>query len=361
MAWNPQGGGQGPWGRGPIGPQPPDIEELIRRGQENFRRMLPKGLGTGRGLSLAAVAVVAIWLASGFYRVEPAERGVELLFGKFWDDATPGLNWFFPAPIGEVLTPNVEQINRVEVGFRSATEQTRFGAPASRDVLEESLMLTGDQNISDIDFVVQWKIRNALEYLFNIRDPDSSVKLLAESAMREVIGQTTLQQALTEGRLLVEQQSKDLLQRILDEYGAGVEITEVKLQKVDPPSPVIDAFNEVQRARQDKERSQNEAEAYRNRIVPTARGEAAKAIQEATAYKEQVVKEAEGEASRFLAVHEGFKANPEVNGQRLYLEAIEEVFKSTSKVIIDSKDGGGVVPYLPLPELRRRSREPVRP
>ena len=147
MAWNPQGGGQGPWGRGPIGPQPPDIEELIRRGQENFRRMLPKGLGTGRGISLAAVAIVAVWLASGFYRVEPAERGVELLFGKFWDDATPGLNWFFPAPIGEVLTPNVAQINRVELGFRGAAERTRFGGPGNRDVVEESLMLTADQNL----------------------------------------------------------------------------------------------------------------------------------------------------------------------------------------------------------------------
>ncbi|MSO53823.1 MAG: FtsH protease activity modulator HflK [Rhodospirillales bacterium] len=361
MAWNPQGGGQGPWGRGPIGPQPPDIEDLIRRGQENFRRMLPKGLGTGRGISLAAVAIVAVWLASGFYRVEPAERGVELLFGKFWDDATPGLNWFFPAPIGQVLTPNVEQINRVELGFRGAAEPTRFGGHGKRDVVEESLMLTADQNISDIDFVVQWKIRNALEYLFNIRDPDASVKVLAESAMREVIGQTTLQQALTEGRLQVEQRTKALLQRILDEYGAGVEITEVKLQKVDPPNPVIDAFNEVQRARQDKERKQNEAEAYRNRVVPQARGEAAKAIQEATAYKEQVVKEAEGEASRFLAVLEGYKTNPEVNAQRLYIEAMEEVLKSTNKVIIDGQSGNGVQPYLPLPELRRRAPEKPRP
>jgi membrane protease subunit HflK len=218
-------------------------------------------------------------------------------------------------------------------------------------------MLTGDQNIIDVDFVVQWRIKNAADYLFNIRNPDATVKLAAESAIREVIGQTTLEDALTVKRGEVEAQTKELLQSILDSYSAGVYIVEIKQQKVDPPSEVIDAFNDVQRAKQDQERSVNEAVAYRNGIVPRAKGEAARMIQEALAYKEKVTKEAEGEAERFLSVYEAYKTGKEVTIERLYIERMQSVLEKSEKIILDNKGGTGVVPYLPLPELNKKNLE----
>jgi len=354
MAWNPQGGGQGPWGRGTPGPQPPDIEELLRRGQDKFKRFMPGGMGTARGLILVLLILAGLWLASGIYKVEAGHKGVVLLFGKHVADTDPGLHWFFPSPIGEVLVPDVESVRRVDIGFRSAGGSLR--GSAVRDVPEESLMLTGDQNIIDLDLAVLWKIKSAGDYVFNIRDPDTTVKVVAESAVREVIGQTPLQDALTVGKELIQNRTRTLLQDILDSYGAGITIENVQLQKVDPPAAVIDAFNEVQRARQDKERKQNEAEAYRNKILPTARGQAAQITQNATAYKEKVTKEAEGEAQRFLAVYDSFKATEDVARQRLYLETMEQVLHGASKVIIDTKSvASGVVPYLPLPEIQKRS------
>jgi membrane protease subunit HflK len=218
-------------------------------------------------------------------------------------------------------------------------------------------MLTGDQNIIDVDFVVQWRIKNAADYLFNIRNPDATVKLAAESAIREVIGQTTLEDALTVKRGEVEAATKELLQSILDSYGAGVYIVEIKQQKVDPPSEVIDAFNDVQRAKQDQERSVNEAVAYRNGIVPRAKGEAARMVQEALAYKEKVTKEAEGEAERFLSVYEAYKTGKEVTTERLYIERMQSVLQNSEKIILDNKGGTGVVPYLPLPELKKKNVE----
>ena len=358
MPWSPQGGGQGPWGRGPTGPQQPDIEEIIRRGQENLRRLWPQGFGGGRGIVLALLAVVASWLASGFYRVQPAEQGVVLMFGKWVQTTQPGLNWFFPAPIGRVFTPNVEEINRVEVGYRSAGENAR--ATQARDIPAESLILTGDQNISDIDFTVFWKIKDAGEFLFNLRNPEVTVKVVAESVMREVVGQTTLQLALTEGRTQIEQRTRELTQRVLDAYGAGISVNQVRLLKVDPPAPVIDSFNEVQRARQDKERKQNEAQAYRNRIIPAARGEAVQIVQQAEAYRERLITEAQGEAERFTKVYESYAAAPEVTSQRLYLETLESVLQGKSKVIIDGQANNGVVPYLALPEIAQRRNPPAR-
>jgi membrane protease subunit HflK len=357
MAWNPQGGGQGPWGRGTPGPQPPDIEELLRRGQDKFKRFLPGGMGTARAIILAVIAIAAIWLASGLYRIESGHKGLVLLFGKNVAETDPGLHWFFPAPIGEVVVPNIERLRRVDVGFRTAGTAARDRAGAVRDLPEESLMITGDQNIADLDFTVLWKVSNPANFVFNIRDPETTVKVAAESAMREVIGQTPLQDALAGGKEIIQNRTRDLLQTILDGYGAGISIDTVQLQKVDPPGAVIDAFNEVQRARQDKERKLNEAQAYRNKIVPTARGEAAQITQNATAYKEKVTKEAEGEAARFLAIYESFKTTEDVARQRLYLETMEEVLSGANKVIIDSKGGAGsgVIPYLPLPELQKRS------
>jgi modulator of FtsH protease HflK len=361
MAWNPKGGpwggGGGPWGGGPSSSSPPpNIEEMVRRTQDRVRRMVPGGLGTGRGIVLAIAAVLAIWLATGFYRVQPGEQGVELLFGKFVKTTTPGLNYWFPAPIGEVLTPNVEQTNQITVGYRGGTEGPR--GTGARDVLQESLMLTGDQNIIDVDFLVQWRIKNAADYLFNIRDPEGTVKIASESAIREVIGQTLLDDALTARRQEVDERTKELLQQILDSYGAGIFIAEVKQQKVDPPAEVIDAFNDVQRARQDQERSINEANAYRNDIVPRARGEAERIIQDANAYKEKLTREADGEAKRFISVLDAYQSGRDVTMRRLYLERMQEILRNTQNVIIDSgSEGQNVVPYLALPELQRRRQE----
>ena len=349
MARNPQG----PWGNGP-GTPPPDVEELLRRSQDKFKSMMPGGVGSSRGIILILIGIVTIWLFSGFYRVQPGEQGVELLFGKFVKVTPPGLNYWPPAPIGQVFKPNVELTNQITIGYRTSGDGRSSG---SRDVPQESLMLTGDQNIIDVDFVVQWRIKNAADYLFNIRNPDATVKLAAESAIREVIGQTTLEDALTVKRGEVEAKTKELLQSILDSYGAGVFIVEIKQQKVDPPSEVIDAFNDVQRAKQDQERSVNEAVAYRNDIVPRAKGEAARMIQEALAYKEKVTKEAEGEAERFLSVYEAYKTGKEVTIERLYIERMQSVLQNSEKIILDNKDGAGVVPYLPLPELNKRKVE----
>ncbi|MHA1108322.1 MAG: FtsH protease activity modulator HflK, partial [Alphaproteobacteria bacterium] len=314
MAWNQQGGGGGgggPWGGGGGGgAQPPDLEEMLRRGQERFRSAMPGGLGGARGIFLVVLAIVVVWLLSGIYRVQPGEQGVELLLGKYVKSTSAGLHVWFPAPIGEVQTPNVERTNTISVGFRVAGAGGH--SAVTRDVPEESLMLTGDQNIIDIDYQVQWRIKSAKDFLFNIRDPEATVKLASESAIREVIGQTPLEDALATKRQEVDAKTKELLQKILDSYGAGVYVSEVKMQKVDPPQPVIDAFNDVQRAKQDRERQQNEAEAYRNDILPKAKGEAQRIIQEATGYREQQIKEAEGEAKRFLSVYEAYKTGKDV-------------------------------------------------
>jgi len=366
MAWNPKGGpwgsggggGGGPWGSSPSSVPPPNVEEMLKRSQERLRRMVPGGFGGGRGIALALLAALVIWGLTGFYRVQPGEQGVEMLFGKYVKTTTPGLNYWAPAPIGEVLTPNVEQTNQITIGFRGGDGTARAGA--IRDVPTESLMLTKDQNIIDVDYIVQWRIKNAPDFLFNIRDPEGTIKLAAESAIREIMGQTLLEDALTVRRQEVDERTRELLQWILDTYGAGVLISEVKQQKVDPPSEVIDAFNDVQRARQDKERSVNEATAYQNDIVPRAKGEAERIVQQANAYKERLIREAEGEAKRFISVYEAYKTGRDVTTRRLYLERMQELLGSTNNVIIDPSGGGsgqGVVPYLPLPEVQRRVQE----
>lgn len=364
MAWNPKGGpwgsGGGPWGSGQTPSQPPNIEEMLRRSQERFRRVLPGRFGGGRGVILGLAVVVALWLTTGFYRVQPGEQGVELLFGRFVKITTPGLNYWFPGPIGEVLTPNVEQTNQITIGFRGGGDPGR--GQGTRDVPQESLMLTKDQNIIDVDFLVQWRIKDAASYLFNIRDPESTIKLVAESSIREIMGQTDLEDALTLRRQEVDNRTRELMQQILDYYGSGVLIAEVKQLKVDPPSEVIDAFNDVQRARQDRDRSVNEAIGYRNDIVPRAKGEAERTIQDATAYKEKLTREAEGEASRFNSVYDAYLTGRDVTLRRLYLERMQDVLSRTEKVIIDKgTSSSGVVPYLPLPEISRHNRTGEKP
>jgi membrane protease subunit HflK len=351
------GGGQGPrgGGGGQSGQQPPDIEEMLKRGQDKFKKLLPSGMGGPKRIVLLVLAAIVIWLGSGFYRVQPSEQGVELLFGKFVQMTTPGLNYWFPSPIGQVFTPDVTNTNITSVGFREVGSGG-VRSTSVRDVPEESLMLTGDQNIIDIDYQVQWRIKNAADFLFNIRNPQETVKLASESAIREIVGQNTLEDALAKQRQQVETKTHDVLQKILDSYGAGVFIDSVKMQKVEPPKQVIDAFNDVQRAKQDRERQQNEAQAYANDIIPKAKGEAASMIQEATAYKEKMIREAEGEAKRFLSVFEAYKGGKQVTRTRLYLERMQQVLQDSEKVIIDKGQGGpGVIPYLPLPEIKKRS------
>lgn len=350
----PWGGGQGPWGRGPSGQRPPDIEELLRRSQDRVKRLLPGGFGSGRSLLLVALAAVALWLASGIYNVQPNEQGVALIFGKWVATTQPGINYNLPAPIGHVETPAVTTINRVEVGFRSGAEMTR--STTGRDVPAESLMLTGDENIIDIQFVVFWVIKDAGQYLFNIVDPDNTVKSAAEAAMREIVGQTPFERARTEGRAEIEGRAAELIQQILDSYQSGILVTQVEMQKVDPPGQVIEAFRDVQAARADKERTINEAQAYFNEITQRAEGQAQRIIREGEGYKEEKIAIATGEADRFLSVFEQYRSNPSLTQRRMYLETMEEVLKGMDKVLIDESAGTGAVPYLSLNELTKRSR-----
>ncbi len=357
----PWGGGGGPWGpssggnRGSgQGPQPPNIDEAIKKSQEALRKILPGGFGGSRGPLLLILVVIGIWLASGFYRVLPDEQGVVTRFGAYVATTAPGLNYHMPYPIESVTTPKVTRVNRAEVGFRATGDSLR--TEQVRGVPDESLMLTGDENIVDINYVVFWIIKDAGHYLFNVRDPDDTVKGVAESVIREIVGQTPIASALAEGRAQIEARALNDIQTILDDYGAGVQVTQSQLLKVDPPQQVVDSFRDVQRARADQERLRNEAEAYRNDIIPRARGEAEQIIQQAEAYKQEVVARAGGDADRFNNVYQSYSSAKDVTLRRIYLETMEEVLGRANKVIIDSAaSGSGVVPYLPLPELQKRA------
>jgi len=362
--WGSGGGSKGPWGSGqpPSGPTPPDLEEFLRRSQDRLRTVLPGGSLGGKGLGLIVLAGIAIWLFSGFFRVDSEEVGVVLRFGKFVREVQPGLNYHLPYPIESVLTPKVTRINKIDIGMR-VVEDLRRGTTI-RDVPEESLMLTGDENIVDVDFSVLWKIKPEAKgvenYLFNIQQPEGTVKAVAESAMREVVGRSEIQPILTGARQNIEVAVQELMQKTLDTYGAGVAVQQVQLQKVDPPQQVIDSFRDVQAARADLERAQNEAQTYANRVVPEARGRAAQILQGADAYKSQTVAEATGQTSRFSKIYEEYKKAPEVTRKRMYLETMERVLGGTDKIILDSSgsSGSGVVPYLPLNELRRPPAPP---
>jgi len=366
MPWsNQNGGGGGPWGQkrpggpwgggggpsnGGPGGTPPDLEDLIRKSQDKLKNLLPGGALGGSGIGLIVLGAAALWLATGFYTVRPDEVGINLIFGKPVSQSQPGWSYNFPYPVGQVIKPKVTTVNTTEVGFRGSEAMRRN---VTRDVLEESLMLTGDENIVDIDFAVQWQINpaKAQDYVFNIQAPEASVKAVAESAMREVIGRRNVQQILTTDRAAIEQEVKQVMQETLNSYGAGVEIRAVQLLKVDPPAQVIEAFRDVQAARQDQDRMRNEAETYASKIVPEARGEAARIEQEAEAYKSRVTAEATGQASRFSQIYTEYKNAPDVTRQRMYLETMERVLGQSDKLIVDPKAGQGVVPYLPLNEL----------
>ena len=363
MPWSNQGGG-GPWGSGPKGPwgsgpqpsggsTPPDLEEILRRSQDRLRNVLPGGNLGGKGVILVVLGALVLWGFSGFFRVEPDELGVVLRFGKQVREVQPGLNYHLPYPIETVLTPKALRVNKIDIGMR-VVEDMRRGSSV-RDVPEESLMLTGDENIVDVDFSVLWRVKptGVGDYLFNIQNPEGPVKAIAESAMREVIGRSEIQPILTGARQTIETAVQDLMQKTLDHYGAGIYVQQVQLQKVDPPSQVIDAFRDVQAARADLERAQNEAQTYANRVVPEARGRVAQITQAAEAYRQQTVAEATGQTARFLSIYEQYKKAPDVTRQRMYLETMERVLGTTDKIIIDSTGNGGVVPYLPLNELAK--------
>jgi len=356
MPWSNQSGGpwgsgsRGPWGSGPQqpgGPRPPDLEEFLRRGQYKLRSWLPGNLG-GRGVALIALIVVVLWGFSGFFRVEPDELGVVLRFGQFVREVQPGLNYHLPYPIESAITPQALRVNKIDIGF-----DTRRGT-TMRDVPEESLMLTGDENIIDVDFSVLWKVKPSRvgDYLFNVQSPEGTVKAVAESAMREVVGRSNIQAILTGARQTIETAVQVSMQKTLDYYGAGVDIQQVQLQKVDPPAQVIDAYRDVQAARSDLERAQNEAQTYANRVVPEARGRASKVLQDAEAYRSQTVADATGQASRFSQIYEQYKKAPDITRERMYLETMERILGGTDKTIIDTGQvGPGVVPYLPLSSL----------
>jgi membrane protease subunit HflK len=334
---------------------------LLRRGQDKLKTVLPGGNLGGRGILLIVLAAVVVWGFSGFFKVEPDELGVVLRFGKYTRDATPGLNYHLPYPVETVLTPKVTTVQPIHIGMR-LLEDPRRGSPQMRDVPEESLMLTGDENIVDVDFTVFWQVKvgGAGDFLFNIQNPQGTVKAVAESAMREAVGRSEIQPILTSAKQAIETSVTELMQKTLDNYQSGIQITQVQMQKVDPPSQVIDAFREVQAARIGAESAQNEAQAYANRVLPDARGRSEQIKQAGEAYREQTVAEAKGQASRFSQVLEQYKNAPDITRQRIYLETMESVFGGTDKIILDSSQSGGtgggsVVPILPLNEMLRRT------
>lgn len=360
MPWdnggNWQDNNQGPWGRKPSSPPPNDLDELIRQGQEKLKKAISGRGGSpfsGKIIAFAAAIIVMLWLSSGVYVINEGEQGVILRFGEYNRSATPGLNYHFPSPVETVIRVNVERTNREEIGFRSGINGS---LSTQRNIPEESLMLTGDENIVDINFEVQWNIKDAKEYLFNVRDGnprENTVKSAAESAMREIISRTTYREAIEgSGRSKTAIDTKKLLQEMLDAYGAGVQIHSIQVKKVDPPAQVIDAFRDVQTARADKEKAINQAEAYSNDVIPRARGQAEKVIQDAEGYKQQVVATSQGEASRFLAIYAQYIKAEAITKKRIYLETMEDIMQGMDKVLLENKDAG-VLPYLSVQELNK--------
>lgn len=371
MPWSNQGGPgdrnnpssgrpQGPWGQGSGGSggnngQPPDLEEFLRRSQDILNQFLPSGFG-GNGLGILVLVGVFGWLLSGFYTVGPNEIGLNLVFGKYLGKTQAGLNYNLPAPVGSVIKLAVTDRNVTDVGFHGepASDLHRGnGKPLVAEAPEESLMLTGDENIADVKFRVVWQIDPAKpeDYAFNVANPRSTVKAVAESAMREIVGQSQIQKILTADRKLIEPACQQLMQKVLDDYHSGVMVLQVLLLSVDPPQSVIAAFRDVTAAQQDLQRLGNEAEAYANRVVPEARGAAARIMQESEAYREQTVAEARGQAGRFDKIYEQYKNAPELTRQRLYIETMERVLGGAEKVVLDdpSKGGSSVMPFMPLP------------
>ena len=358
MAWNEPGkpGDKDPWGqrRRPASGGP-DIDRIVRNIQQKFAGLFGGLFGgggggggvraSGFGFGLIVVVALAIWLVTGFYVVNQGERGVVLRFGKKAEITDAGLRWHLPFPLEKVEKVNVEKVSTIEIGYRS---NLRTGGKSK--VPKEALMLTQDENIIDIEFAVQYKIKDAAEYLFNVRDPDTTIAQATESAVREVVGKSTLDFALTEGRDQVSRNSRELLQQILDRYKIGVHIVTVETQKAQPPEEVKSAFDDAVKAREDEQRLKNEAEAYANDVIPRARGAAARMTQEAEGYKASVIARADGDARRFSQIAGEYVKAPGVTRERMYLETMEQVLSSTTKIFVDQKAGNNLI-YLPLDKL----------
>ena len=361
MPWKENDNEEGPWGGSEKKPAntgkkknyTSNIEGLLN----NLLLKLKKRFFTGgpdnnnnKSFISSFLIIIFIWFLTGFYKVNANEQGVILRFGEWVRTTQPGLHYHLPYPIEVAKTPKVTKVNKTEIGFRTFRESKRL-------LSEESLMLTGDENIVDINFSVFWVISDAGKFLFNLRKPENSIKAVSESVMREVIGNSLIASVLAEGRQDIETKSIEAIQLVLDNYQSGIKITQLQLQKVDPPDQVIDSFRDVQRARADKEKSINEAIAYRNDIIPKARGESSKITQEAEAYAKEVVARSEGDANRFNSILNSYKKNEDVTKNRIYLETLEEILQNASKVIIDTKQGSGVLPYLPLPEIKKNEKK----
>jgi len=364
MPWSNQGGGpwrspgRGPWGQGPSGPQPPgELEEIIRRVQDTLGKLTPggsggaggKGLGGG-GALFVVLAALLLWFAWGtFYTVQPSEVGINLVFGRYTGKTAAGLNTNWPWPIGTVIKVPVWDQQITEVGYRS------LGSNA--DIPEESQMLTGDKNIVDVHFRVNWQIDPAKpeDYVFNILNPRETVKAVAESIMREVVGLKTIDGILTTDRKSVETDVQKRMQDLLDSYRAGVLVKQVQLQSVDAPSQVISAYRDVTAAQQDQQRAVNEAETYANKVVPEAEGGAARIVAEANAYREQTILEAKGQTARYKQIYEQYKRAPGVTRERMYLETMERVLGPMDKTIVDSNSSSAPVPYIALDPLQSRT------
>lgn len=346
------GGGDGPWGGGKRpsggGNQPPDLEDIIRKGQDQLKKAIPGGgAGFSPGMALLVGAVlIGLYLMKSIYTIQPDELGVELRFGQPKVEVSePGLHFhLWPIETYEIANIRENQINIGNVG--------RSGNQSS------GLMLSGDQNIVDLAFSVLYQVTDPNAYLFNVADPESMVRQVAESAMREIVGRRPAQDVFRDDREGVAQQVREITQSTLNDYKAGLQINAVNIEDVAPPGPVADAFDEVQRAEQDEDRFVEEANRYANRILGEARGEAAQILEDAAAYKNRVVEEAKGEAARFISVYDEYAKAPEVTRKRLFLETMEKVLGSSEKVILEQNSGGqGVVPYLPLPEIGKRNQQ----
>ena len=378
MAWNQQGPeNKDPWGQGNGQSGPPDLDQVIRDLQKKLSGIFGKsssrggggggsGGGKGKGLtlgrtggSLLAIVVVGLWVASGFYVVDQGEQGVELRFGKYQEVKPAGLRWHMPYPIESVEIVNVQKVRTVEVGYRTReSANQRDGATQLVLVPREALMLTADENIIDIQFAVQYNIRDPRDLLFKVSEPaDQVVRQATESAVREIVGRSSMDFVITGGRAEIAFETRELLQDILDRYQTGITVRAVEMQNAQPPAEVKDAFDDAVRAREDEERLKNEAEAYANDIIPKARGAAARIVQEAEGYKESVIATSQGEASRFLQVLEEYNLAPGVTRDRLYLEAMEEVLSRSTKLVIDQGSNSNSVMYLPLDQLIRRQED----
>jgi len=370
MAWNEPGGSKDndPWGGGgkKNDQGPPDLDEVVKKFQDQVTSIFggkkggkggdgegqgPSAGGSGGkiGFGVLLGGGLFLWGLTGIYIVDEGTRGVELRFGQYSETTQPGPHWHIPSPIDSVEIVDVSQIRNVEIGYRSGAGDT-----SKRSVLNEALMLTQDENIVDVNFAVQYRIKNAQDYLFNLRSPDETLREATESAVREIVGKSKMDFVLTEGRSDMVQSAEILIQDILDRYGSGLQVTSVNMQDAQPPEQVQAAFSDAVKAREDEQRLKNEAEAYANDIIPKARGAGARMNEEATAYKSKVVAEAEGQTSRFLQVLGEYQKAPVVTRERLYLDAMETVLNNSSKVMIDVEGSGNLL-YLPLDRMMGQS------